>query len=266
MTWGAGIEASGLTLPFGKRVVYLPTWFYGYPLAGCSLLGSVMPRTFSRLGVVGTTGGAGYVWSMGGRSREQLRRACLFLLVYLFQYFPCTGESGVDVGANIFFADGLGKAGFDEGLAHAVVHAGEDDADFLLVREPIKAFEVVQPGGVHEGYFPHADDADEGLVADDFHALVEFVGDAEEEGTVDFIYFHAGRHGKFFVFMGDFALAGEVYHVFGDGYFRGFAHPFHEEHHGEQQPDFDGNGEVEDDREEESRDEHCHIRTGVLHE
>ena len=84
VSWGAGIEALGLTLPFGKRVVYLPAWFYGYPLAGCSLLGSVMPRTFSRLGVVGTTGGARYVWSMGGRSREQLRRACLFLLVYLF--------------------------------------------------------------------------------------------------------------------------------------------------------------------------------------
>ena len=58
--------------------------FAGYPLAGCSLLGSVMPRTFSRLGVVGTKGGTRYVWSMGGRSREQLRRACLFLLVDLF--------------------------------------------------------------------------------------------------------------------------------------------------------------------------------------
>ena len=45
----------------------------------------------------------------------------------------------MDVGANIFFADVTGNAGFEEGLAHAFVHAGEDDADFLLVREPVEA-------------------------------------------------------------------------------------------------------------------------------
>ena len=69
---------------------------------------------------------------------------------------------------------------------------------------------LCRPVGIHEGDFAHSDDADAGFVAHAVHDVVELVGDAEEEGAVDFIDFDARREVQLLLVVMDFAFVGEV--------------------------------------------------------
>ena len=136
----------------------------------------------------------------------------------------------------------------------------------LGVRHADEALEVVQAGGIHEGDFAHSDDADAGFVAHAVHDVVELVGDAEEEGAVDFIDFDARREVQLLLVVMDFAFVGEVDLIARYGDLRRLGDTFHEEEHGYQEANLDGNRQVEDNGQEEGCYQHRHVALRVLHQ
>ena len=171
----------------------------------------------------------------------------------------------MDVAADVVGSELSVHAAAEEHGADVVVDAGEDDGDAFAARESAEALQVVQAGGVHEGHLTHTDDANGGLAAGDLlHTLVELVGDAEEEGAVDLVDLYATRHVEVLVVVVDLALVREVDVVRGDGDARGLGDASHEEHHGQQQADLDGDGEVEDDGQEEGGEQHGDVAPRVL--
>ena len=88
----------------------------------------------------------------------------------------------------------------------------------------------------------------------------EFVGNAEEVGTVYLIY--GATLGNAEALVG--VLAGMDF-VLDNGDFGGLHHTLDEQYTGNNQTNLDGNGEVEDDGKEEGNEQYGNIALGVLH-
>ena len=176
-------------------------------------------------------------------------------------------EGLVDVGADILRADHPVDIRPLEHVAHPLVDAREDHLYALGLGEADEALEVVQARRVHEGHLAHPDDADAGLVAHALHDAVELVGDAEEEGAVDLVDLHATWDGEALLpRLARLVLLRQVDHVGGDGDARRLGHAAHEEEHGDQEADLDGDRQVEDDRQQEGDEQDGDVALRVLHQ
>lgn len=166
--------------------------------------------------------------------------------------------------ADVLVADEAVDVVFVQCLAHFVAHAREHDVDAFGSARVYQYLEVMQAGGVDEGYFAHAYDAYFGsrFAHCGAHHLVEFCGYAEEEGSVDFVDLYAGSEVEFFV-CGEVGVGCGVEFVAVDTDFGVFGHAPEEEHDGEKETDFYCNREVEDDGEQEGDHEHRDVALGV---
>ena len=66
--------------------------------------------------------------------------------------------------------------------------------------------------------------------------------------------------------MVDFSFVREVDFVFYDRHMSRFSHTFHKEEHGDKQSDFDCDRQVEDNRQEESHQQHRYVAFRILHQ
>ena len=177
----------------------------------------------------------------------------LFRLLYRF----------VDIATDILGTEQFVEAGFLEGGMHLLVHAREDDVYLLLLRHLAEVREVVDARRVDEGDAPHPDDAYLRAVSQLRHHLFKLRGNAEEVGAVDFVHFHAlGEHEVLFVHF-EVGFEVRVDFVADDGNLGRLHHALQEEDAGNQQPYLDGDGQIEDDREEEGDEQHRHVRLRV---
>ncbi len=173
----------------------------------------------------------------------------------------------MDIGADVLRTDLLVDFRFLEHVAHPLVDAREDHLYALGLGEADEALEVVQARRVHEGHLPHPDHADTGLVAHAHHDAVELVGDAEEERAVDLVDLHATRDGQFlFLLLVRLVLLRQVDHVGSDRDACRLGHTAHEEEHGDQESDLDGDRQVEDDRQQEGDEQDGDVALRVLHQ
>ena len=118
---------------------------------------------------------------------------------------------------------------------------------------------------VDEGHLSHAYDAHSRAASHAPHNLLEAVGDAEEEGAVDFIDLAAVGNLEVFEVGGfEVHLRGGVYFIGEHADLCGLGHSSHAEQAGEHQSHLDGHREVEDDGEQEGDEQHADIRLGVL--
>ena len=131
------------------------------------------------------------------------------------------------------------------------IDARKDDAGIFLLRYAAEVREVMDARRVDEGDLSHTDDPYLCVVAELHHLFLEFVGDAEEIGTVDFIYFDASGDDEVLFVRLEVRLLTGVYFVADDRDVGSFHHAPHEEQAGEYQSDFDGHRQVDDDRQQE---------------
>ena len=185
----------------------------------------------------------------------------------LFYHFFGALEGGVDVGADVLFAQFVAEACVVEHFVHFFLHAGEHYLCAFAATHGAERLQVVDAGGVDEGHAAHADDAHLGMVGHARHEVFKLVGDAEEVGAVDFVYLYALGDDEVFLFVelyvdffGGVNLVGNEFHLGGLG------HAAHEEQTGDDEAHLDGNGEVEDDGEQEGDEQHGDVALGVLHQ
>ncbi len=109
----------------------------------------------------------------------------------------------------------------------------------------------MQTGGVDEGNFAHADDTDLRLLAHRMHDVVELAGDAEEEGPVDFVYLDPLGHLHLVVAVVALGVGRHVDLVVDDRDVGTLHDAAHEHDDGHEQAGGNGDGEVEDYREQQ---------------
>ena len=144
---------------------------------------------------------------------------------------------------------------------------GKDDVDAIFLVHADEVGEVVDARGIDERNLTHADDADTGLlVADVGLQLIELVGDAEEEGTVDLIYGTTFGNGQTVMDMAQAHFIAGIDFVVDDTDLCGLHDAFHEEGTSGDETHLNGDGEVEDDGEEKGGEQHQDITLGVVHE
>ena len=142
----------------------------------------------------------------------------------------------------------------------------KDDVDAVFLVHADEVGEVVDARGIDERHLAHADDADTGLlVADVGLQLIELVGDAEEEGTVDLIYGTTFGNGQTVMDMAQAHFIAGIDFVVDDTDLCGLHDALHEEGASGDETHFNGDGEVEDDGEEEGGEQYQNVALGVVH-
>ena len=96
---------------------------------------------------------------------------------------------------------------------------------------------------VDERNLPHPDHAHLGPVAELGHQLLELRCDAEEVRAVDLVYLDAPGDGQVFLVYGDVQAGARVDLVADYGDFGRFHYALHKQHAGDQQTDFDSDGQ-----------------------
>ena len=173
------------------------------------------------------------------------------------------------MGTDVLFAEHRVEAGLVEHGLHLLIDTGEDNLDALTLRHETEVGEVVDARGIDKGHLTHTDDADTGLLplmAQHTHDLLETVTGTEEVGTVDLVDLHTLGDGEVLkvtqLEVAVFLLGVDL--VADDLDVGGLSHTAHEEQTGTNQAHLDGNGEVEDDRQQEGDPEHDDIALRVL--
>ena len=157
------------------------------------------------------------------------------------------------------------EAGLLQLAMHFGIHAGEDDVDALFVVHLDECLQIVYASGVDERHLPHADDADFRLLMPDVcHEVVELVGDAEEVRTVNLIDGTALWNDQVLLVHSHVRCVAQVYFVLDDRDFCRFHDALHKESTGQDESNLNGDGEVEDDRQEESHAKHNDVTLRVL--
>lgn len=199
------------------------------------------------------------------RSRSRLFLEGLFFL-WVLHYFFGPSERRIDIRADVFLAQQGVESRFVQDFVYFGIDARKDDAGIFLLRYAAEVREVMDARRVDEGDLSHTDDPHLCVVAELHHLFLEFVGDAEEVGTVDFIYFDASGDDEVLFVRLEVRLLTGVYFVADDRDVGSFHHAPHEEQAGEYQSDFDGHRQVDDDRQQEGDQQHRDIRAGILHQ
>ena len=159
------------------------------------------------------------------------------------------------------------EAGFVEHLLHTRVDTRENHLDALTLRHETEVGEVVDARRIDKGHLSHADDTHlRTLMAQGTHDLLEFITGTEEVRTVDLIDLHTlGNREVFQVAHEEVALLFVgIDLVADDTHVGGLSHTAHEEQTGADETDLDGDGKVEDDREQEGDPEDDDIALRVL--
>ena len=160
----------------------------------------------------------------------------------------------------------------EAGLFQLAVHfwrdAREDNLHAILVVHLDEVREVVDACAVNKWYLSHTDNLYARLlsVLQSRLQVVELIGYAKEIRAVDFIYGAALRNLEALVVEVHVGLVAGVYLVPDDRYFRRFHHTFDEECAGDDEPHFDGDGQVEDDSKEEGDEQDGDVALRVLEE
>ena len=102
----------------------------------------------------------------------------------------CTSQSEVDVIADVVFANDLLEVVALQHVLDLGINTREYDGDAFLLTHETHVLEVVQTGGVDEGYLTHADDANLRSIAVAGHDVLEAVAGTKEVGTVDLVDFY----------------------------------------------------------------------------
>ena len=124
---------------------------------------------------------------------------------------------------------------------------------------------------VYERHLTHTNDAHLrmlALVTKHTHNLLKAVTGSEEVRAIDLIHLHTLRNGKVFQIteLEVTLLLSRIDLVANDLDICRLSHTTHEEQTGTEQTHFDGDGQVEDYRQQESYPQHDHIALGVLHD
>ncbi len=124
--------------------------------------------------------------------------------------------------------------------------------------------EVMQSCRVDKGHLTHTDDAHLGVLLETVtHHLVKLGCGTEEERSVDFVYRYSGGEVENLMLRKVGTFGGiQLFAVDTDG---GVLHNAAQEyHHCQEKSYLDGDGEVEDDREQEGHDEYPDVSFGVM--
>ena len=105
---------------------------------------------------------------------------------------------------------------------------------------------------VYERNFTHTYNTYLGTVTELRHHLLEFCGDTEKVGTVDFVHLHAFRYNQMLFACGNIRFGVRIYLVFDNRYFGCLHDTAHEEYTGNNQTYFNSDCQIEDNRQEES--------------
>ena len=171
------------------------------------------------------------------------------------------------MGTDVLLAEHRVEAGLVEHSLHFLIDARKDNLDALGLRHETEVREVVDARGIDKRHLTHADDTDTGtLMVQGTHDLLETVTGSEEVGTVDLIDLHTLGDSEVLevtqLEVAVFLLGVDL--LRDDLDIGGLSHTAHEEQAGTEQTDLDGDGEVEDDRQQEGDPEHDDIALRVL--
>ena len=145
-----------------------------------------------------------------------------------------------------------------------LVNARENDGDALLLTHQTHVLQIVQSGGVDEGNLTHTDNAHLGTAAVACHDILEAVAGTKEVGTVNLVDLDTFRNGEVLqVATLHVCILVEVYLVEYGMDIGGLCHAAHEEQTGTDESELNSHGEIEDDGEEESEQQHGNIALGI---
>ena len=161
-------------------------------------------------------------------------------------------QCNVDVAADVFLSEQIVKVGLFQRFVDLLVYTGKNDADPLALRGLAQDRQVMYAGRVDERNLAHADDPDLRTVVQHNHLLLEFIGNAEKVGAVDFVDLNAVGDGQMFGIQGDIHIGIRIDLVGQNRNVGRFCNPFHKQQTGNDQTDLYGNGQIEQNGQQKS--------------
>ena len=148
-------------------------------------------------------------------------------------------------------AQQFAEPGVLQGGVNILPDSRQHDVGAFATRNGAKVLQVVHTGGIDEGNAAHADDAYQRAVGHGGHQVFKLIGNAEEVGTVNLIYLHTVGNDEVLLVKFRVGLIVGVNLVGNHLDLCCLGHTAHEEQTGNEQTDLNGDGQVENDREEE---------------